>query len=84
MKKTDFNFDIAKAEQIFYKNLNEKDKRFFAALESMRLGYYGVKDISNKYKINKHTVRKGQKELFSEDIVDKSRVRKQGGGRKKK
>jgi hypothetical protein len=54
MKKMDFNFDIEKLEQFFYNNLNEKDKRLYVGLESMKIGYYGVHNISSKYKINKH------------------------------
>ncbi len=84
MKKTDFNFDIAKLEQVFYMNLTEKDQRLFAALESMKIGYYGVHEVSTKYKIHKHTLRKGQKELLSGELVPAGKIRKKGGGRKKK
>ncbi len=84
MKKTDFNYNIEKFEQLFYNNLTEKDRRLYAGLEAMKIGYYGVNQVSNKFKLNKHTVRKGQKELLSENIVPTDRIRKKGGGRKKK
>jgi predicted ArsR family transcriptional regulator len=84
MKKADFNLNIEKVEQVFYHNLTEKDRRLFVGLEAMKIGYYGVQDVANKYKINKHTVRKGQKELLSEDFISADRIRKKGGGRKKK
>jgi predicted ArsR family transcriptional regulator len=83
MKKTDFSFDIEQLEQVFYNNLTEKGRRLFAGLEAMKIGYYGVNDVSTKYKINKHTVRKGQKELLSENLVPAGSIRKKGGGRKK-
>ena len=84
MKKADFNFDIEKYSVLFYNNLSEKDKRLFAGLESMRIGYYGVSAVSKKLNIHKHTVRAGQKELVSEKLTPCLKVRKNGGGRKKK
>ncbi|MCK5537185.1 MAG: hypothetical protein KAI79_10180 [Bacteroidales bacterium] len=84
MKKTDFNFDIEKYTVLFYNNLSEKDKRLFAGLESMRIGYYGVSTISKRLNIHKHTIRTGKKELMSEELIPCLKVRKNGGGRKKK
>lgn len=83
MRKTDFSFDIEKIEQVFYSNLTEKEQRLFAGLEAMKIGYYAVNTVSTKYKINKHTVRKGQKELLSENLAPAGSIRKKGGGRKK-
>lgn len=84
MKKSDFNFDIKKYSLLFFNNLSEKDKRLFAGLEAMKIGYYGVSEISQIYGINKHTIRKGQKELESENLLPAEQIRKKGGGRKKK
>jgi predicted transcriptional regulator len=84
MKKSDFNFDIEKVTLLFYRNLSEKDKRLFVGLEAMRIGYYGVNEISKKFQVHKHTVRKGQKELLTGKLVPVERVRQPGGGRKKK
>lgn len=84
MKKTDFNLDIEKYTVLFYNNLSEKDKRLFAGLEAMKIGYYGVSTISKKLNIHKHTIRAGKKELMSEELTPFFKVRKQGGGRKKK
>lgn len=84
MKKADFNFNIEKYTVLFYNNLSEKDKRLFAGLESMRIGYYGVSTVSKKLNIHKHTIRTGKKELLSEELIPYINVRKKGGGRKKK
>ena len=46
MKKIDFTYDIESHERFFYNQLSEKDKRLYAGLEAMRLGYYGVKEVS--------------------------------------
>ena len=84
MKKDDFNIDIDKYTVLFYNNLSEKDKRLFAGLESMKIGYYGVSIISKRLNIHKHTIRTGKKELISEELVPCLKVRQKGGGRKKK
>ena len=84
MIKADFEFDIDKHEKFFFAQLSERDKRQYAGLEAMKLGYYGVKSVSIRLCINKHTVRKGKDELLKEIVLDAGRIRKKGGGRKKK
>lgn len=84
MKKADFNYDIEKYTLLFANNLSEKDRRLFFSLEAMRIGYYGISETSQKYNINKHTLRKGQKELLTENLVPAGKIRRKGGGRKKK
>ena len=70
-------------KQQFFANLDERQKRQFAALEANELGYYGVTVISKLYSINPHTIRRGQKELLEEKELVERRIRKSGGGRKK-
>ncbi|VAW81028.1 hypothetical protein MNBD_GAMMA12-1933 [hydrothermal vent metagenome] len=83
MKKADFNYDIEKYTLIFFNSLSEKNKRLFSGLEAMKVGYYGVGEISKKLSIHKHTVRTGQKELLSENLSPCNQIRRKGGGRKK-
>jgi hypothetical protein len=84
MKKIDFTYDIEKYEKFFYNQLSEKDKRLFVGLEAMKAGYYGVAEVSVKFSVNKHTVRRGKSELLNEQLPDNKRIRKEGGGRKKR
>ena len=84
MKKSDFCYDIEKYTKLFFNNLSEKDKRLYAGLEAMKLGYYGVQEVSILLGIDKQTVRKGKKDLASESLLSSERIRKIGGGRKKK
>jgi hypothetical protein len=67
--------------------LPEKEKRHFAALESIKLGWGGVSYISKVLSINRKTISKGKQELKA-ILVDQSlsiaNQRKAGGGRKKK
>ena len=84
MRKSDFTYDIEKHEKFFFDNLSECKKRQFAGLEAMKLGYYGVVEVSKKYEIHIHTVRKGKKELIEQTLPPAGKSRQKGGGRKKK
>jgi hypothetical protein len=83
MKKADFNYEIEKHEKFFYSTLSERGKRQYAALEAMKLGYYGVMEVSHKFDIHIHTVRKGKKELLQQTVPPANKIRQKGGGRKK-
>jgi len=66
---------------LFFSLLDEQQRRLYAGLESMKLGYGGDRRIADLLSLDPGTVAKGRKELFSEE-VDRERVRKEGGGRK--
>jgi hypothetical protein len=84
MKKEDFTYDIESHERFFFSQLSECGKRHFAGLEAMKLGYHGAAIISAKFGIDKHTVRKGRKELLEQKVPPAGKIRQKGGGRKKK
>ncbi len=65
---------------LFIATLNEKQKRWFAGLQSLKLGYGGDKIIAQKFGIDVKTVAKGRVELAASDI-DLSRIRAAGAGR---
>jgi len=67
----------------FYETLSEKDRRRYAALEAMRLGYGGQKYICEILGCNPDTVKSGVEELRGEILLDEERIRKPGGGKKK-
>ena len=73
-------------EQSFFETLNEKQKRLFAGLRANQLGYFGVNQVSAQLGLHPHTIRAGQKELaeISKNSEISTRIRKTGGGRKKK
>ena len=68
---------------LFYCTLNEKQRRLYAGLESLKLGNGGDKFISELLNLNIKTVTKGRKELLGK-AVEIDTVRTSGGGRKKK
>lgn len=65
---------------LFYSILDERQRRLYAGLESLKIGHGGDKLISKLLKTNPETVSKGRKELISADF-EKDRVRKHGAGR---
>lgn len=67
----------------FFDSLSEKDRRRFAAVEAERLGWHGVEDVSEFYRIHPNTIRQGKQELATGlPNEDSGRIRKLGGGRK--
>ncbi|MDR1525005.1 MAG: hypothetical protein LBS79_07115 [Tannerella sp.] len=83
MKKTDFAYDMAKHEKFFYEQLSEYQKRMYAALKAMEIGYYGVRAVSKQLDIHIHTISRGKKELLMQTGPPAKRIRQKGGGRKK-
>ena len=66
---------------LFFGMLDEKQRRLYAGLESLKLGYGGNQRIAAFLGMDPHTVAKGRRELVEQDFaVD--RIRKAGGGRK--
>ncbi len=65
---------------LFYSILDEKQRRLYAGLESLKIGHGGDNLISKLLKTDPETVSKGRKELISGHF-EKERVRKQGAGR---
>ena len=73
--------------QSYFASLSEKDKRHYAALESVKLGHGGQTYISQLLGISRPCISRGIKELNSPDYCDLlllGRQRHFGGGRKKK
>jgi len=62
--------------------LNEKQRRLYAARETMKLGYGGIKKMSLITGLDEKTIRKGIKELENNLIDTPEDIRKEGGGRK--
>jgi hypothetical protein len=65
---------------LFFSLLDERQRRLYAGLESLRCGRGGDSVISNLLNLDNHTVARGRRELIQRDI-EIDRVRKKGGGR---
>ena len=68
---------------LFYCTLNEKQRRLYAGLESLKLGGNGDQVIAELLGLNRKTVSKGRNELLN-DSINVDTIRNLGGGRKKK
>ena len=62
--------------------LNEVQKRRFAALKAMELGWGGVTKVSEITKMSHNTIDKGIKEIKNPKKDVSERLRKKGGGRR--
>jgi hypothetical protein len=69
------------AMKTFYNNLNERDKRHFAALSTMQLPHGGKEYISSLLGIGTRTIYEGKIE-FLNNKIERDGIRKPGGGRK--
>lgn len=77
----DLTNELKAALIIFFALLDEKQRRIYSGLESMKIGKGGDKIISDLFKISIKTVSKGRKELLGID-VNMDTVRLKGAGRK--
>lgn len=69
-------------------DLNEFQRRHWAALEAIRLGRGGIAIVSKALRISPNTIKRGIQEIETGNadlyLHAKSRIRKPGGGRKSK
>ena len=65
---------------VFTSLLDERQRRLFGGLESLRLGRGGDREVADAIGLDPHTVAKGRRELLKHD-VQMGRLRQPGGGR---
>lgn len=67
---------------LFFSLLDERQRRLYAGLESLKLGRGGDTILAGFLGLDPHTVARGRQQLLEQD-VEIGRVRKPGGGRKR-
>ncbi|MBI3869837.1 MAG: hypothetical protein HY299_15045 [Verrucomicrobia bacterium] len=67
---------------LFYSLLDEKQRRIFAGLESLKLGHGGDRKLAQLLGLSEETVARGRRELADNEVLPQ-RVRRSGGGRQK-
>ena len=68
---------------LFFSTLDERQRRLYAGLESLRLGHGGDRRLSELIDMDVHTIAKGRKELLAQDAaLEQQQARRGGGGRK--
>lgn len=65
---------------LFFSTLDERQRRLYAGLESLRLGHGGDSRIAELTGLDVHTIAKGRSELIERD-VQVERIRRPGAGR---
>jgi len=73
--------ELKAAIVLFFGLLDEKQRRLYAGLESLKFGHGGDRQIAELFGLDVHTVARGRQQLVTRDI-ELDRVRKSGGGRK--
>lgn len=72
--------EINEHRKIFLSGLNEKQRRLYLGLESLKLGHGGDVAMASATGVNVKTVARGRKQLLSKEI-DFGRIRRKGAGR---
>jgi len=73
--------ELKAAIVLFFCLLDEKQRRLFAGLESLKWGYGGDRKVARLLGLHEETVARGRRQILSRD-VEVDRARKAGGGRK--
>ena len=76
-----YNDDLCKAMILFFNSLSEKDRRRYAALESIKLGHGGITYIANLFFCDEKTIQRGISDVDDSERMEQERVRLKGGGR---
>ena len=80
-------YEAAAEERVraFYETLSEKDRRRYVAVEAQRLGHGGIRYVAQVFGCSERTIERGQAELAAlPHDPAAGRVRRPGGGRKKR
>jgi hypothetical protein len=72
--------ELKAAIVLFYSLLDERQRRLYAGLESLKLGHGGDQHLAKLLGIDPHTVARGRQELSAQEL-EFDRVRRAGGGR---
>jgi transcriptional regulator NrdR family protein len=78
-----YSLEIERQMRKYYQSLCEKDRRRYAAIEAVKLGYGGIIYISKLFRCNYRTIALGIEELNDEGTMSSRRIRRCGGGRKR-
>jgi hypothetical protein len=75
--------EVKAAIVLFYSLLDERQRRLYAGVESLKLGHGGDQQLAEWLDLDPHTVAKGRRELLDAASLNpiEYRVRRPGGGR---
>ena len=67
---------VKKRMKSFYRSLNERDRRRYAAIETLKLGHGGIDYISQVLRCDQKTINRGIAELESENLTTEGQRKK--------
>ena len=73
---------IEEQMQRYYRSLSEKDRRRYAAIEAVKIGYGGISYIHRVLGCGRSSIRLGIAELSDDEAMNEERQRSSGGGRR--
>ena len=73
---------IEEQMQRYYRSLSEKDRRRYAAIEAVKIGYGGISYIHRVLGCGRSSIRLGIAELSDDEAMNEERQRSPGGGRR--
>lgn len=76
-----FPDELKAAIVLFFSLLDERKRRLYAGLESLKWGHGGDRKVANLLGLDEKTVARGRRELLDQNL-DYDGVRKPGGGRR--
>lgn len=76
--------EIEEIMLLFYQSLSEKERRRYAAIEALKIGYGGISYAERLFGANSRTIKRGIEDLKSPELMNQRRIRAKGGGRKRK
>jgi len=75
--------EVKESMRKFYNALPEKERRLYAAIESIKFGYGGKKYICDILGCTEKTLNRGLEELQKDSELPPGKQRHEGGGKKK-
>jgi hypothetical protein len=70
--------DVEQAMRAFFDSLPERQRRRYAAVESLKLGHGAVRYLARVLDCDEKTIRRGRRELGRPDPLSSGRSRKKG------
>jgi Rhodopirellula transposase DDE domain len=77
-----YTSQVEQQMQRFYASLSEKDRRRYAAVEVLKLGWGGLSYITQLLHCDDDAIQLGKRELAAQEPLNDGRIRRFGGGRK--
>jgi hypothetical protein len=73
---------VSTTELRYFNQLDERQRRLYAGMKALELGWNGVSQVSKAYDIDRRTVYRGKQELLDESLQSQTWIRSSMGKKK--